>query len=167
MDDLGATDALTSEPVPMDAPISRPMDFDLDFPSTPAPLESAAPAAAPPTFDPAEDLNALDLGDAMATPSQTPAPVAAAPAADAQMLSFDLDEINLDLAAPAEEAPAAGAAAEDLNGQENPLETKLSLAEEFRAIGDLEGARSLAEEVLAEASGTLKTKASAFLSDLN
>ena len=35
----------------------------------------------------------------------------------------------------------------------NPLETKLSLAEEFRAIGDLEGARSLAEEVLAEASG--------------
>jgi pilus assembly protein FimV len=49
---------------------------------------------------------------------------------------------------------------------ENPLETKLSLAEEFRAIGDLEGARSLAEEVLAEASGALKSKASAFLNDL-
>ena len=50
---------------------------------------------------------------------------------------------------------------------ENPLETKLSLAEEFRAIGDLEGARSLAEEVLSEASGALKAKATAFLNDLS
>jgi pilus assembly protein FimV len=31
----------------------------------------------------------------------------------------------------------------------------------------MEGARSLAEEVLAEATGTLKTKASRFLADLN
>ena len=61
--------------------------------------------------------------------------------------------------APQAEAPRAPAG--------DPLETKLSLAEEFRAIGDLEGARSLAEEVLAEASGSLKTKASAFLADLS
>ena len=50
--------------------------------------------------------------------------------------------------------------------EESPLDTKLSLAEEFRAIGDLEGARSLAEEVLAEASGTLKNKARTFIADL-
>jgi pilus assembly protein FimV len=49
---------------------------------------------------------------------------------------------------------------------ENPLETKLSLAEEFRAIGDLEGARSLAEEVMSEATGAMKTKVSAFLANL-
>jgi pilus assembly protein FimV len=79
------------------------------------------------------------------------------------MLAFDLDEINLDLA-PSEAEPAA----EGIDGNgDNPLETKLSLAEEFRAIGDLEGARSLAEEVLAEATGTLKTKASTFLADLS
>ena len=79
------------------------------------------------------------------------------------MLSFDLNGINLDLSpqpAP-EEATSSGNLTE-----ENPLETKLSLAEEFRAIGDFEGARSLAEEVLAEASGSLKTKAGTFLADL-
>lgn len=81
------------------------------------------------------------------------------------MLSFNLDEISLDLAPPASSEAASEPAAGD--GQGSPLETKLSLAEEFRAIGDLEGARSLAEEVLAEASGTLKTKASTFLADLS
>ena len=48
----------------------------------------------------------------------------------------------------------------------DPLETKLSLAEEFQAIGDTEGARSLAEEVRDEASGELKARAEAFLSSL-
>jgi pilus assembly protein FimV len=77
-------------------------------------------------------------------------------------MSFDLSDAELDL-----EAPASSEAAGDGLTEENPLDTKLSLAEEFRAIGDLEGARSLAEEVLAEASGTLKTKASTFLADLS
>jgi pilus assembly protein FimV len=34
------------------------------------------------------------------------------------------------------------------------------------AIGDLEGARSLAEEVVEQASGRLKEKAKSFLADL-
>ena len=38
--------------------------------------------------------------------------------------------------------------------------------EEFRAIGDIEGARSLAEEVMNESSGTLQSKARTFLADL-
>lgn len=76
-------------------------------------------------------------------------------------MSFDLSDVNLDL-----DTPASFEAGSEGLTEENPLETKLSLAQEFRAIGDLEGARSLAEEVLAEASGTLKTKASTFLSDL-
>jgi pilus assembly protein FimV len=48
----------------------------------------------------------------------------------------------------------------------DPLATKLSLAEEFHAIGDDDGARVLAEEVLAEASGNLKIRAQKFLSSL-
>ena len=79
------------------------------------------------------------------------------------MLSFDLNNLNLELSTPPveDDSTSAGRLTE-----ENPLETKLSLAEEFRAIGDFEGARSLAEEVLAEASGSLKAKAGTFLADL-
>ncbi len=80
------------------------------------------------------------------------------------MMDFNLGDLNLDL--NGSQAPVTSAPTPAELSEENPLETKLSLAEEFRAIGDFEGARSLAEEVLAEASGPLKTKASTFLSDL-
>lgn len=155
MDDLSQTDALTSEPAKLADPASRPMDFDLDFPSDPMPLTST-PAAEQPTFDDAEVLPDFDI----AAPASAPA---AAPTSH-ELMSFDLGDLSLDLNGRPEAAdPLAGGEL----GAESPLETKLSLAEEFRAIGDLEGARSLAEEVLAEASGSLKTKASAFLADLS
>ncbi|WP_291011433.1 FimV/HubP family polar landmark protein [Hydrogenophaga sp.] len=176
LDDLKNTEALTEAKAPEAlAPESGPMDFDLDFPSEPAPLQAAksdeaAPAPAPdvPMFDDSEVLPDFAL-DAPSEPAPLaevelglPESAAAATAVENnELMSFDLSNINLDLDTP---EPAA-AVDKDLS-EENPLETKLSLAEEFRAIGDLEGARSLAEEVLAEASGTLKTKASTFLSDL-
>ena len=47
------------------------------------------------------------------------------------------------------------------DGGGDPLATKLALAEEFNAIGDAEGARGLAEEVLAEASGDLEDRGAA------
>jgi pilus assembly protein FimV len=50
---------------------------------------------------------------------------------------------------------------------DDPLETKFLLAEEFRSLGDSDGARSLAEEVMAEAKGPLKVKAQAFLNALS
>jgi pilus assembly protein FimV len=53
------------------------------------------------------------------------------------------------------------------SGGDDPLATKLALAQEFNAIGDPDGARSLAEEVLAEASGDLKTRAQRFLAEIN
>ncbi|MFX4673950.1 FimV/HubP family polar landmark protein, partial [Acinetobacter baumannii] len=49
---------------------------------------------------------------------------------------------------------------------DDPLATKLALAEEFNAIGDTDGARTLIEEVVAEATGALKTRAQRLLADL-
>jgi len=49
---------------------------------------------------------------------------------------------------------------------EHPLERKLALAQEFMQIGDMEGARDLADEVYAQATGPLKEKARALLDDL-
>jgi pilus assembly protein FimV len=49
---------------------------------------------------------------------------------------------------------------------DDPLARKLELAEEFRQIGDLEGARDLLEEVVAKAGGTLRAKAQAMLDAL-
>ena len=50
--------------------------------------------------------------------------------------------------------------------QDDPLATKLALAKEFNAIGDTDGARTLIEEVVAEASGMLKSRAQRMLADL-
>ena len=77
-----------------------------------------------------------------------------------RLLDLGLEGLNLDLDTPAagDNSPLANIA--------DPLETKLSLAEEFQAIGDTEGARSLAEEVRDEATGELKGRAEAFLSSL-
>ena len=171
MDDLNTTEALTSTPAKLDekaGPASMSMDFDLDFPSEPArlnPAPAAAPAAADvPTFDTGEVLPDFELEQPPVL-EPVPEPVAPPPA---DMLSFDLSDINLDLQdKDADQGPMTEPS--ELGGltAENPLETKLSLAEEFRAIGDLEGARSLAEEVLSEASGALKAKATAFLNDLS
>ncbi len=48
----------------------------------------------------------------------------------------------------------------------DPLARKLELAEEFRQIGDLEGARDLLEEVVAKADGALRNKAQSMLDRL-
>jgi pilus assembly protein FimV len=177
LDDLGSTDALTRSPVvDLAAFESRPMDFDLEFPSEPAPLgddlaqgsASSAPLSDQPMFDLGDSLPDLNFDEPQDLSTNTGAFDAPADA-DAQapltspseLMSFDLSDANLDL-----ETPVFSGVTDNILTEENPLDTKLSLAEEFRAIGDLEGARSLAEEVLAEASGTLKTKASTFLADL-
>jgi pilus assembly protein FimV len=53
---------------------------------------------------------------------------------------------------------------DDLTG--DPLARKLELAEEFRQIGDMEGARDLLEEVVAKAGGALRVRAQAMLDAL-
>ena len=93
-------------------------------------------------------------------------------------MEFDLAGISLDLgrAAPtAAASPAEGLAFPAVAGAtpdespldpSDPLVRKLELAEEFRQIGDMEGARDLLEEVVAKASGPLQSRAQSLLDSL-
>lgn len=121
--------------------------------------------------------------------TQRPAPVVAppvvapAPASSESMgLDFDLGDFDM----PGETSPARGTTPaprppESLDfagfgeaptapgpgpGDSEPLARKLELAEEFRQIGDLEGARDLLEEVVAKADGALRSKAQGMLDTL-
>lgn len=151
---------LPSPPPTDEAPAEPPkddglgLDFELDLGAGDAPAAQEQPPAAvgESTEDPSLDLdafNALAAAEAPTTTAVEPAP-----------MDLDLGGLSLELDTPAADttSPAANIA--------DPLETKLSLAEEFQAIGDTEGARSLAEEVRDEASGELKARAEAFLSSL-
>ena len=84
-------------------------------------------------------------------------------ARDNSLVDFDMAELSLDLDGPVTESTANSGNAQ----LEDPLETKFSLAEEFRSLGDPDGARALAEEVLLEATGPLKVKTQAFLNALS
>jgi pilus assembly protein FimV len=151
------------------------LDLDLDVvdtaePSRPTPLESTQPltAAASASHDAALDFDLPTIDDGRRPAAPAPAPAPAMPS------GFDLSDISLDLDAPAAQpAVPAPAMDDDLtlpgagdDGSADPLVRKLELAEEFRQIGDTEGARDLLEEVVAEASGALKTRAQGMLDSL-
>lgn len=155
---------LVPEPTVATMPELNLGDLDLDFGSatTTAPASSAAPASRPvdaPPLDIDFSSNGLDF---TTEPLATPEPELPVKTASNGMLEFDLDSLSLDLGPSAEGPPEAMTVLAD-----DPLETKFSLAEEFRTLGDDEGARALAEEVLADASGSLKVKAQAFLNALS
>lgn len=154
------------------------LDLDLGFGSSePAPAVSRAdertqPLAVPPPPAPAP-APAFDAMSFNLPPAPTPAP-----APVSQSMDFDLGSISLDLgdeSTVAQPRPAAPAPADDFgsidlgdSGEDgtDPIARKLELAEEFRQIGDMEGARDLLQEVVAKASGTVKTRAQAMLNDL-
>ncbi|MES2786348.1 MAG: FimV/HubP family polar landmark protein, partial [Pseudomonadota bacterium] len=165
--------------------------LDMDFGSEPVTL-NAPPVNTPAPVSQTETVR-LDAPDLMLdsnslsfTTEPVPAPVPVAPApmapvsqakpaqADAGMIEFDLDSLSLDpgpdtQSTATDEGPVSTAGSPlgaDINGASDPLATKLALAEEFNAIGDPDGARSLAEEVVAEASGELKNRAQRFLTDI-
>jgi len=73
------------------------------------------------------------------------------------MMEFDMGSLSLDMGTSSEQPSI---------GSDDPLGTKLSLAEEFSAIGDTDGARALIEEIIAEASGEMKARAQKALSQL-
>ena len=78
-----------------------------------------------------------------------------------QPMEFDMGSLSLDLPG-ANKAPAV-----EFGISGDPMETKLALAEEFREIGDNDGARALAQEVATEATGTLKARAQRMVADLS
>ncbi|MEO7161249.1 MAG: FimV/HubP family polar landmark protein [Polaromonas sp.] len=145
------------------------LDLDLNLDAAPAVTPvSASPAASLPSTpanDSPPEIEILSEGLDF-TPEPYSAPKAsiapAAPVTHSGMLEFDLDSLSLDLS-PAAKAPAPALS----DAEEDPLEIKFLLAEEFRILGDADGARSLADEVLAKARGPLKVKVQAFLNALS
>lgn len=159
-----------------------PFALDLELDATAAEPAPTAPAPAPAVDEAAGldfdlDLTSLDATtDAPETDDEAKAEEWARPAMASQELPTEVNELDLDLDAAADsnvsnDQPDLDAISqmevdEGLDGSD-PLETKLSLAREFEAIGDTEGARSLAEEVEAEATGALRERARAFLAQLS
>ena len=108
----------------------------------------------------------------------SPTPPAPPPASNSGPMDFDLSSISLDLGGSKDDvtqpAPATPRSTDfgsiDLGGAEtdeaDPIVRKLELAEEFRQIGDTEGARDLLQEVVAKATGSVKARAQAMLDEL-
>ena len=136
-------------------PRNDTLDFSLDeidpktIPVRQHRPEAVAPTVALPPRDKVDDGLDFDLGD---LGGDAPAPKAAA-ATDS---TLDFGEFGLDTGTP---EPPAGP-------DHDPLSRKIELAEEFRQIGDMEGARDLLEEVIAKADGALKSKAQGMLDRL-
>ncbi len=94
----------------------------------------------------------------------------------AQPLEFDLGALSLDLpggptAVQAPAAPEVSAPHSALQPQAKPaasqgLDTRLALVEECRAMGDLDMARNLLGEIIAESDGATKERAEKMLSEL-
>ena len=144
---LDALDFDMSGPVPFEAvpelpEVSMPMDgLSLDMPTSPSSPDFSATNTMP--------VEPTNLSDSMN---------------DSGMLEFDMGSLSLDLE-PSTSRDSLSAAP-DTSG-EDPLETKLALAEEFVSIGDEDGARALIEEVVAEATGDMRAKAQRALANLS
>ena len=153
---------------------SGDLDLDLDMVAATAPkakpledtqpMDAAKTAAARDTAARLADLN-LPTGDADAASTTTAA-------------AFDFGAISLDLGTSGKAVTnepaldyssmpgALDGPIESLGDPADPLVRKLELADEFRQIGDKEGARDLLEEVVAKASGPLKARAQSLLDGL-
>lgn len=171
--DSGFGDSQSDRTLPLSAPApasrsTGDIDVDLDL--------DVAQSFGPPTQPPS--LESFDFDSAPTPLSTQPSYTATPPAPSSSPgskapLEFDLSSISLDLDEPAKGAadsrPAAlmdASADDDADDNADPLARKLELAEEFRQIGDAEGARDLLQEVAAKAEGSLKVKAQNMLNDL-
>ncbi|MDP3085224.1 MAG: FimV/HubP family polar landmark protein, partial [Rubrivivax sp.] len=177
-----------------DATLSGGLDLDLDLSAdaTPAPERPESANEATQALQTGAEMGAdnsldFDLPDdrpSAVEESTRPGVLQAAASARADDgLDFDLGDLDQPAAAATAAAPAPAAepdvdfgdfgvgqgAAADADGPidaDDPLARKLELADEFRQIGDLEGARDLLEEVIAKAQGGLRTKAQGMLDSL-
>jgi pilus assembly protein FimV len=169
-------------------PAKGDVDLDLDLPlGNEAPARAfdteatkplaTAPVAAPAFSTPAPSVaDEPDAGMSFELPElpavDTPAVQARSEGPSSRSMDFDLGDISLDLGST---APGRGAPSDELAGLDlgeggdesgDPMERKLELAEEFRQIGDREGARELLQEVVSKSSGALRAKAQSMLAEL-
>ncbi|MDR2299595.1 MAG: hypothetical protein LBE30_14790 [Comamonas sp.] len=161
LDDLASFSLPTAQPPAATEPTATPpadtlnaLEFDLDSFAPPQAKAEAPSAELSLTDDEVTLRQPIDAGNSHAN---------AAPQAESEPV-FDLSGLSLDLGTSPEAAMAPAAATPSM--PEDPMATKLALAEEFNAIGDSDGARTLIEEVIAEAHGDLKAKAQALLSQI-
>jgi len=179
----------------LDAPNSA-LDLDLDLEAPPTATEQTRPipATAAIAVEPDFGRTAPRFEDQPTQPAAMLATPSAGAGGAEGGIDFDLGDLTLEESAPKtmplarsdglgkvdfgdltiespaelktiREAPPA-AAEPVLEEETDPLARKLELAEEFRQIGDLEGARDLLEEVIAKAEGTIKSKAQVMLEGL-
>jgi len=182
----GGAPTLPAEPASVD------LDLDLDLDPPPSAVEMTRPLATGAIPDPSG--NDLDF-DFSAEPPTISRKAVNVPPPSAVSMDFNLDDLSLDSdktlpsAPPARAEPAldfgdfnlssdatlpmtppATAATHDdselPSDDGDPIARKLELAEEFRQIGDMEGARDLLEEVVSKSSGSLKAKAQGMLEQL-
>jgi pilus assembly protein FimV len=160
---------------------SSSVDLDLDFADMKVPpphLPAAAPASASHFIEPGlaldEPVGLRNFADPEAT---LPPRASEHPTTVSQPMEFDLSGISLDLDRPPEPVADPGLDSEsgfadlDLSlpegdGTADPFARKLELAEAFSQIGDVEGARELLNEVIANSEGAMKAKARTMLADL-
>ena len=160
---METTQALASG---VEAPADLGLDFDFDEPPVSRSTTAKAPTDTRPTVPRTQDIGldsmTLDLDDIT-----QPARPRGASSADTTLdfTGFGASEDGA-LDDKGDTSPAALDAldAADLS---DPLVRKLELADEFRQIGDMEGARDLLEEVVAKATGAMRARAQAMLDSLD
>jgi len=158
------------------------LDLDLDLgsavsaPLSPPPPPPAAPKS--PARAPGESTQPIARNTFIENTIRVAPPAGSnAFSAPAVPSSFNMSEISLELGATTQ-AMSGGVSNKasgfgDLNMNDldaaasgDPFLRKLELAEEFRQIGDFEGARDLLKEVAAKATGAAQTKARSMLASL-
>lgn len=182
---------LTTPPAPAPAPAQNHAPVGASLPKSayaPAPTTArpAPPLSNGHAATPVDLENDFDTAPGALTPNTLPGSLSdidnTRPAmlrnalpADSGFIEFDMSALaGLPATAPTAAAPSRSAETtrpspishDDDHGDESPHAVKLSLARELQAIGDVEGARSLVEEVEAESAGDLKTQARQLLAEL-
>jgi pilus assembly protein FimV len=146
---------------------------------TPSQFEAARSTQPGPVSPASLDVD-LDLGAAESAPMSTATSEMAESGPDSTQarsqapMDFDLSDISLDLDSPpsvseaqTSELPSEAMPSDlELSESADPLVRKFELADEFRQIGDVDGARDLLREVVAKADGTLKNRAQKMLDEL-
>ncbi len=164
------------DPVTAKSPTTVDLDLDFDFAvsgfqklepepvkaalfTPPEPVNTSVPDVQKQADSPSLLENSGLVAVAATAAAATTAAVASVKTANNAPMEFNLDGLSLDL-------NANNKTVEPVQVDVGPLETKLALANEFRAIGDISGAKVLVQEVITRATGSLKSKAETILSEL-